>query len=114
MNDGLTIPEFLRRTPQESVEASMPSQAPDLPPRPTRPLTGALKARAAHDIVAAVGKGHDTFGKLRKHLGKTYQDRELKAGINLALREWLTIHRGPRASVARLGREGRKYSVISA
>jgi hypothetical protein len=48
-------------------------------------LTSSLKDRIAADVMAAITKGHDTFGKLRKQL--EYTDRELKAGIRHA-RKW--------------------------
>jgi hypothetical protein len=48
-------------------------------------LTASFKDRIAADVMSAIANGHDTFGKLRKHL--KYTDRELKAGIRHG-RKW--------------------------
>lgn len=91
----------------------------DNPSKVEPKLTAARKDRIAAEITAVVDQGACTFGQIRRVLGETYSDRELRAGIRTAKR-WRTRLKpaGTRSSPkmirkqVRLGQTGRRYHVI--
>lgn len=120
IDDDLEIPVFLRREP--NAPATVASDAPQIstpvvPPK----LTAARKDRIAGAVIAAVERGADTFGQIRKALGARYSDRDLRAGIR-AGKHWQprlkpgTMGGRPvmRRERVALVQTGRRYSVIKA
>ena len=69
----------------------------------TMKLTKAFKERVALDIKPFIEKGNNTFYKLKKVLPQ-YEDRELKAGLKYASKNYLPraifIGKGVRARMA--------------
>lgn len=125
-SDDLDIPPFLKRKIDQSPAGKQdqdmpPSQAASINlPKKRHKSTLANKDRWAQNIIAAVEKGADTFGKIRKSLPDLTED-QLKTGIRHAKRHWQTqiIRSGPRGRPRhtrinrRLDLNGRRYQVIT-
>ena len=88
----LEIPEFLRRQAHPINEFLEQNKKPYITvAMSNRPLTNLYKERIATEVNIAVMSGSNTFGKLRNKLSIRFSDREIRAGINFARRQWLPI-----------------------
>ena len=114
----LDIPAFLRRTDTPRPQDAGTGPGWHMPARPAG-LSAAARDRLAGSVIAAVERGADTFGKLRKALGDRHSDAQLRAGIRAA-RHWrirvqpVGTRRQPqlRTGKVRLEVTGRRYSIV--
>lgn len=89
------------------VDLSLPTLL-DCRNRPAPPPFRAPAARpwrmpppALSPVKRAIGRGHDTFGKLRKSLGRRYDDKEIRKALTALVRSGQVVQTGRRYTLVR-------------